>query len=128
MLTFINELFRISVYLLASHSSLNLSLDAFLKNIPVIHVNYQPVSKTQKNFKQRCQLLLIDTPGPNEAAGVIQLGRFVTNELQKADVILFVVEYGHLNTESDAKIADEIKKNTSSEEKSRMYLCINQQS
>ncbi|CAF5089492.1 unnamed protein product, partial [Rotaria sp. Silwood1] len=55
-------------------------------------------------------MLLIDTPGPNEAAGSPQLGRFVTNELRKADVILAVTEYGHLNTESDAKIVDNIKK------------------
>ncbi|CAF4059964.1 unnamed protein product [Rotaria sp. Silwood1] len=109
-LTFINELVRISIYLSSSQSSLSLSLDAFLKNIPSIFVNYQPVSSTDKKYKQRCQMLLIDTPGPNEAAGSPQLGRFVTNELRKADVILAVTEYGHLNTESEAKIVDNIKK------------------
>jgi hypothetical protein len=53
MLTFINELVRISIYLSSRHSGASLSLDAFLRHIPAIHVNYQPVSETQKNFKQQ---------------------------------------------------------------------------
>lgn len=108
-LTFINELIRISIYLSSCQSGSNIPLDAFLKNIPSINVNYQPVSRSELNIKHPCQLLFIDTPGPNEATGVAQLTRFVKNELQKADVILVVAEYGHINTESDAKIIDAIK-------------------
>ncbi|CAF1218540.1 unnamed protein product [Adineta steineri] len=108
-LTFINELIRISIYLSSYQSDSNMSLNSFLNNIPSIHVNYQPIPNAELNIRYPCQLLFIDTPGPNEAAGVTQLTRFLKNELRKADVILVVVEYGHFNTEIDAKIIDEIK-------------------
>lgn len=127
LLTHINELVRISIYLskgLPEDSSL--SLETMRDNYPNINVNYYPIQQHSCSANRCCQALLIDTPGPNEAAGVVQLSKIVNKELKQADVVLIVMEYGHLNTEVDAKLANEIKRIRSiKENRACVYALVN---
>lgn len=53
-------------------------------------------------------LVIVDTPGPNEAGMCKQLQEIVTKELRRADVTFVVFNYTTLKTESDATILAEV--------------------
>lgn len=126
VLTLINELVRLSIYLSVNNPNADLSLEAFLKHIPIMNVHYRAITARQSAINHPCQILLIDTPGPNEATLADRLKAFLENELDKADMVLIVVEYGHLNTEADAKIAEYIDRiRRLKKEQECIYILVN---
>ena len=81
------------------------NFQVFQNRIPRIEVPFPTAIIHTHNLGN---LVLVDTPGPNEASMCGQLREIVTTELRKADVILIVFNYTALNTEADAKIMSEI--------------------
>ncbi|CAF3561193.1 unnamed protein product [Rotaria socialis] len=102
----INDLVRLYLKLVAKKSlDINeVNFQAFRNNIPRIEVPFSNVI----NNNYLGNLVIVDTPGPNEAHMCDQLQEIVTTELRKAGMILVVFNYTTLNTETDAKIMQEI--------------------
>lgn len=103
----INDLIRIYLKLVAKNiiKMNETNFEAFRNQIPRIEV---PFSNTIINTDNLGNLVIVDTPGPNEAGMCKQLEEIVTVELRKADIIFVVFNYTTLNTEADAKIMSEI--------------------
>ena len=82
----------------------HLNLQAFRNRIPRI----ETPSSNLINIYAQGNLVIVDTPGPNEAQLCKQLQEIVTAELRKASVIFVVLNYATLNTVADEKIKKEI--------------------
>jgi GTPase SAR1 family protein len=101
----INDLVRLYLKLTANQNTeiKQVNFQAFQKEIPRIEVPF--VNSIVNNVGS---LVIVDTPGPNEALMCGQLQEIVTSELRKAGVILVIFNYTVLNTEADEKIMQEI--------------------
>ncbi|NEQ34849.1 MAG: hypothetical protein F6K40_00390 [Okeania sp. SIO3I5] len=66
----------------------------------------------QQNLKQKQDLgdlVIIDTPGPNEAGDKSRLLGVVRNELKRSSIVLVVLDYTQLNTEAAENIKKEVE-------------------
>ncbi|CAF1032148.1 unnamed protein product [Adineta steineri] len=87
-------------------------------SIPRLEVLYKPLRAASSSnttdsslplvHSESCQLLLVDTPGPNEASASNVLHHVMHHELAKADIVLVTFNYTTLNTDTDNDIAKKI--------------------
>lgn len=110
LLTFMNELVLICVYLASEQPDSSLSLVVFEDHIPWLLVNKCPLQNSQHQLKKSCQLVLIDTPGPSEARISAQLSSIVEHQLKVADVVCDIAEFSQLDTEANADVANDVDK------------------
>ncbi len=54
------------------------------------------------------RLVLLDTPGPNEAGQSVQLRRVVRDQLARASAVLAVLDYTQLRSEAEAEMRDDL--------------------
>ncbi len=102
-LTLINDIIRIS-------NLLEIDNDLTKNNIlPRLEVPATLIDKTNDNHTYDGELILVDTPGPNEATQSNHLKEVVANELQKAALILIVLDFTSLNSDAEAQIKYEIE-------------------
>jgi len=78
---------------------------AELIDLPCIETPFWP-SKNNQAGEQLGNLVIVDTPGPNEAGKNLKLTSVVERELQKSSIVLIVLDFTQLNN----KAAEEIKK------------------
>ncbi|NEP81617.1 MAG: hypothetical protein F6K39_27730 [Okeania sp. SIO3B3] len=67
----------------------------------------------QQNLKQKKHLgdlVVIDTPGPNEAGDNFGLLDVVRNELKRSSIVLVVLDYTQLKTEAAENVKKEVKR------------------
>ncbi|CAF1542752.1 unnamed protein product, partial [Rotaria sordida] len=101
ILTYINDIVRIS-------NLFEVNNDLIENNIlPRLEVPASIIDKDNNHHIYDGELILVDTPGPNEASLSNHLREVVVNELRKAALILVVLDYTSLNSEAE----DEIKRN-----------------
>lgn len=81
------------------------NFQAFQNRIPRVEV---PLPSEMTVGANVGNLIIVDTPGPNEAEMSKQLHEIVTRELRKASIILVVFNYTTLNTNADEQIMNEI--------------------
>ncbi|CAF3561215.1 unnamed protein product [Rotaria socialis] len=112
-LTFINDLVRIYFILSkkTDNNFGNMSLKPLLQptirlEIPVTNLNSEYMNDIETSIGS---LSIVDTPGPNEAAGSQELQEIVVGELQKAGIIILILNFTSMGTDADQKIYDEIR-------------------
>ncbi|KAF9761897.1 Clamp-binding protein CrfC [Nosema granulosis] len=103
----INDLIRVYLKVVTRmNMEINEStLQKFRNRLPRIEV---PLSIEMMNATGMTNLVIVDTPGPNETDMSKELQHIVTTELRKASFILVIFNYMTLNTEQDAKIMNDI--------------------
>jgi hypothetical protein len=69
------------------------------------------------------KLILLDTPGPNEA-GQAHLRPMLQDQLKKASAVLAVMDYTQLKSEADAQVRDDLKA-IGNTVKNRIYALVN---
>ena len=74
--------------------------------MPVIEVEFAHLSEMQGRSGR---LVLLDTPGPNEA-GQSQLRRLLREQLSKSSAVLVVLDYTQMGSDADDDVRDELKK------------------
>lgn len=74
--------------------------------MPVIEVEFVHLSEMKGRSGR---LVLLDTPGPNEA-GQSQLRRLLREQLKKSSAVLVVLDYTQMGSEADDDVRDELKK------------------
>lgn len=118
-LTFLNDLVRLCSLIAPLSDPLG-----SLTDIPRI---YTPFWRSQGATQSESlgNLVIVDTPGPNEAGDGLQLKRVVRGQLKKSSVVLIVLDFTQLNT----KAAEEIKRDVQSvidvRGKKNLYVLIN---
>lgn len=113
MLSLRNELQRISdLFRLAQE--LGIPLDGLISayddidEIPVIEVEFAHLATDQAAELGR--LALLDTPGPDEAGQGTTLREILSRQLQRASIVLLVVNYTQQNSDADAEVRDEVSR------------------
>jgi GTPase SAR1 family protein len=78
---------------------------ARLTEVPCIETNFWRSQGTQQS-ESLGNLVIVDTPGPNEAGENLRLTAVVAEQLQKSSIVLIVLDFTQLNN----KAAEEVKK------------------
>lgn len=113
----INDLVRI-----APHFDLEFPFDQYqeVDQLPVIDVEF---AHLQEMEEQGGKLILLDTPGPNEA-GQTHLRPMLQDQLKKASAVLAVMDYTQLKSEADAQVREDIQ-SIAHTAKNRIYALVN---
>ncbi|MDQ8936249.1 dynamin family protein [Acinetobacter rudis] len=91
-----------------------------IDQLPVIEVEF---AHLQEMEDQEGKLILLDTPGPNEA-GQAHLRPMLQDQLKKASAVLAVMDYTQLKSEADAQVRDDLK-DIANTVKNRIYALVN---
>lgn len=95
-----------------------------LRDVPCIETPFWR-SKNSENSEQLGNLVIIDTPGPNEAGENLKLRGVVEEELNKSSIVLIVLDFTQLKTEAAEKVKKDVKKVSDLRGKENLYVLIN---
>ena len=112
-----NDLVRI-----APHFDLSFPFDQYqdIDQLPIIEIEFVHLKNMKKQYGQ---LVLLDTPGPNEA-GQTHLRSMLLEQLHRASAILAVMDYTQLKSEADAQVREDIQ-SIAHTAKNRIYALVN---
>lgn len=112
-----NDLVRIAPYF-----DLAFPFDQYedIDQLPVIDVEFVHLKDIQEQYGQ---LVLLDTPGPNEA-GQMHLRPMLQDQLKKASAVLAVMDYTQLKSEADAQVHEDLQ-SIAKTTKNRIYTLVN---
>lgn len=105
-LQYVNDVIRLHELLVPTESTI--SSRHLFKKLPRITAPYVALGDEIKMFDSLGNLVIVDTPGPNENTTTNFLKDIIIRELRKAIVILVVLDYTALNTEADNLVKTEI--------------------
>ncbi len=91
-----------------------------MRELPVIDVEFTSLSERECGLGN---LILLDTPGPNEA-GQQHLKAMLKDQLRKASAVITVLNYTQLKSESDEYLRNEVNA-IAKIAKGRMYALVN---
>ncbi len=128
-LTILNNIFRLYNIFLVKNL---LELEPFysplyeLKNCPKICTPFENQLTASNKTEYMGNLVIIDTPGPNEATQDFTLAPIVKKQLtEKANLILIVLDFTQLNTESAEQIRTEVNEIIKLINKENLYIIVN---
>jgi len=117
VLTGMNHIIRLS-------SLLTPDIELFsVAELPQIETPFWQSSEIAK-FQHQGKLVLVDTPGPNEA-GNMGLKSVVSEQLLKSSVILIVLNFTALNTEADESVKQDVDEIIRLRGKENLYVLVN---
>lgn len=96
---------------------------AQLTTVPCIKTPFLSLAGIEK-VKNFGELVIIDTPGPNEAGG-LKLTAVVEEQLRRSSIILLVLDYTQLNNEAAEAIKKQVKPILDSIGKENLYILVN---
>ena len=87
------------------------------------------ISKAELQETEQSQMLgnlvIIDTPGPNEAGENLRLQAVVTEQLRKSSMVLIVLDFTQLKNEAAEKVKKDVEKVVELRGKDSLYVLIN---
>lgn len=82
-------------------------------------------SQTTEQSNQLGNLVIIDTPGPNEAGENLRLVNVVYEQLQKSSLVLIVLDFTQLRTEAAQQVKRDVERVIQLRGKENLYVLIN---
>ncbi|HEY9853355.1 MAG TPA: dynamin family protein [Leptolyngbyaceae cyanobacterium] len=115
----LNDIIRLCSVLDPSSDPLNSLID-----VPRI---YTPFWRFQKTAKADLigNLVIVDTPGPNEAGENLQLANVVADQLRASSVVLIVLNFTGLNTKAEEEVKKDVQKVIDLRGKENLYVLVN---
>lgn len=115
----LNDIIRLCSVLNPTSDPLNSLLD-----VPRI---YTPFWRFQKTTKVDLigNLVIVDTPGPNEAGENLQLANVVAEQLRASSVVLIVLNFTGLNTKAEEEVKKDVQKVIDLRGKENLYVLVN---
>jgi GTPase SAR1 family protein len=104
----LNDVIRLHEYLIPTEALGSTKQLCF--QLPRIHAPYVSIGNETLTNQSLGNLVIVDTPGPNEDTATPFLKEIVQRELDKSFVILVVLDFSQFNTEADKAIKLEIAK------------------
>ena len=95
-----------------------------LKDVPRLQTPWLKIGKNRK-IEARGNLIIIDTPGPNEAEAGLRLAAVVEEQLKRSSVVLVVLDFTQLNSEAAKTIKQQIKPIVESIGTDNLYVLVN---
>lgn len=96
----------------------------YLTDVPRI---YTPFWRSQKSAQANLlgNLVIVDTPGPNEAGENLRLVNVVSEQLQNSSLVLLVLDFTQLRTEAAEKVKQDVQRVIDLRGKENLYVLIN---
>lgn len=70
-------------------------------------------------------LVIVDTPGPNEAGENLKLADVVAEQLKKSSIVLIVLDFTQLKTEAAEKVKKDVQQVINLRGKENLYILVN---
>lgn len=121
ILTNLNHIIRLCSILELSEDPLQ-SLDE--KDVPRIETPFFRVQQNQQSEKLG-NLVIVDTPGPNESGVSTKLEYVVSKQLANSQLVLIVLDFTQLKAQPAEKIKDEVQKVIRTRGKQNLYVLVN---
>ncbi|MFQ4142409.1 dynamin family protein [Chlorogloeopsis sp. ULAP02] len=118
-LTFLNDIVR-----LCSILNPNANPIQYLTDAPRIYTPFWRLQKAEQQ-PELGNLVIVDTPGPNEAGENLQLGIVVAEQLRKSSIVLIVLDFTQLKNEAAEKVKKDVQKVIELRGKDNLYVLIN---
>jgi hypothetical protein len=106
ILQYVNDVIRLHELLIPTE--ITASSRHLFKKLPRIMAPYISLGDGNDMHESLGNLVVVDTPGPNENTTTNFLKEIIIRELKRATVILVVLDYTALNTEADKIVKTEI--------------------
>ncbi|MDM8569769.1 dynamin family protein [Thiotrichales bacterium HSG1] len=74
---------------------------------------------------QQSNLIIVDTPGPNEAGDNHKLAETVITQIQNSSVVLFILDYTNLHTKAEEEVKKEVQKIIDLRGKDNLFVLVN---
>lgn len=97
----------------------------YLMDVPRIHTPFWRSSQTNQQSENLGKLVIVDTPGPNEAVENSQLQGVVEEQLTKSSIVLIVLDFTQLKTEAAEKVRQDVNKVIELRGEDNLYVLIN---
>jgi GTPase SAR1 family protein len=96
----------------------------YLTDVPRI---YTPFWRSHKSDQSNLlgNLVIVDTPGPNEAGENLRLVNVVYEQLQSSSLVLLVLDFTQLRTEAAEKVKKDVQKVIELRGQENLYVLIN---
>lgn len=96
----------------------------YLTDVPRI---YTPFWRSQKSPQANLlgNLVIVDTPGPNEAGENLRLVNVVSEQLQNSSLVLLVLDFTQLRTEAAEKVKQDVQRVIELRGQENLYVLIN---
>ncbi|MEG4443499.1 dynamin family protein [Microcoleus sp. AT9_B5] len=118
-LTYLNDIIRLCHLITPQIEPLE-----SLTDFPRLHTPFWRTSYKFDQPEQLGNLVIVDTPGPNEA-GTHRLAAVVEQQLQKSSMVLIVLDFTQLKTQASEQIKEEVQKAIELRGKENLYVLIN---
>lgn len=96
----------------------------YLTDAPRIHTPFWRFQKAEQQ-SQLGNLVIVDTPGPNEAGENLRLQAVVEEQLRKSSIVLIVLDFTQLKNEAAEKVKKDVQKVVELRGKDNLYVLIN---
>jgi len=96
-----------------------------LREVPRIETGFCQISENGNQSEQFGNLVIIDTPGPNEAGENLKLSYVVENQLEKSSVVLIVLDFTQLNNKAAEDVKRQVKPIIDLRGKENLYVLVN---
>ncbi len=121
-LAHLNDLVRLSRIITEKYPKLGFPFSAYkeINSLPRIDIEFTELAKQDE---QLGNLVLLDTPGPNEA-NIPELKNIFEQQLKRSSAVMVVMDYTQLKSQADADIREELEK-LPKVEKNRLFTLVN---
>ncbi|HEY9874027.1 MAG TPA: dynamin family protein [Candidatus Obscuribacterales bacterium] len=82
-------------------------------------------SQTTEESNILGKLVIVDTPGPNEAGENLRLVNVVADQLEKCSLVLIVLDFTQLRTEAAEKVKKDVQQVINLRGKENLYVLVN---
>ena len=118
-LTGLNDIIRLCSLLTPSQDPLRQLIE-----VPFIETPFWRSQKTDKH-KILGNLVIVDTPGPNEAGENLKMADVVAEQLRKSSMVLIVLDFTQLKTEAAEKVKKDVQQVINLRGKENLYVLVN---
>jgi hypothetical protein len=96
----------------------------YLIDAPRIYTPFWRLQKVKAQLELG-KLVIVDTPGPNEAGENLRLQAVVAEQLRKSSIVLIVLDFTQLKNEAAEKVKKDVQKVIDLRGKDNLYVLIN---
>ncbi len=118
-LTFLNDIVRLCSILNPSANPIH-----YLTDAPRIKTPFWRLQKTEQQ-PELGNLVIVDTPGPNEAGENLRLPAVVEEQLCKSSIVLIVLDFTQLKNEAAEKVRKDVEEVIKLRGENNLYVLIN---
>ena len=97
----------------------------YLEDVPRIRTPFWRSVGDNDAAKTQGKLVIVDTPGPNEAGENLRLPAVVAEQLNKSSIVLIVLDFTQLKNEAAEKVKKDVQRVIGLRGKDNLYVLVN---